>query len=159
MTPAVSTFVEKLGLHLSCEGLPLIAGRVTAYLLVSEGPRSLDEIASELGVSRASVSTDTRRLVDKGLLVRQTMPGDRRTYYAFAPDGFRTTLPEKIRSLSALCAMLEEARALPVARDSAEVRDRLNEWTEFHAAIIEGLEILLKRLTTRTTTRRRPAVA
>jgi hypothetical protein len=55
--------------------------------------------------------------------------------------------------------MLEEARTLPVARDSAEVRDRLNEWTEFHAAIIEGLETLLKRLTTRTTTRRRTAVA
>jgi DNA-binding transcriptional regulator GbsR (MarR family) len=159
MTPAASNFVEKLGLHLSCEGLPLIAGRVTAYLLISEGPRSLDEIAGELGVSRASVSTDTRRLVEKGLLVRQTLPGDRRTYYAFAPDGFSTTLTEKIRSLSALCSLLDEARTLPVARQSAEVRDRLNEWTEFHAAIIEGLEALLTRLTNRPAARRRNAVA
>jgi len=73
-------------------GVPLIAGRVTAYLLISEGPRSLDEIAGALGVSRASVSTDARRLEEKGLLVRLSLPGDRRTYYSFAPDGFRTAL-------------------------------------------------------------------
>src|SRR5574338_1071844 len=97
MKPAVRSFVEQLGLQFASEGLPLIAGRVTAYLLVSEGPRSLDEIANALGVSRASVSTDARRLEERGLLVRSSLPGDRRTYYSFAPDGFRTVLRGRIR--------------------------------------------------------------
>lgn len=159
MNPAVSEFVERLGFHLSCEGMPLIAGRVTAYLLVSEGPRSLDEIASALNVSRASVSTDTRRLVDKGMLVRSTQPGDRRTYYSFAPDGFRKMLSDRIQAISTLTTLLEEGARLPAARDSDEVRTRLNEWTDFHTAITESLQALLKRWTERPATRRRSAVA
>jgi DNA-binding transcriptional regulator GbsR (MarR family) len=160
MDTAVRNSVERLGLHLAGEGLPLIAGRVTAYLLVSEGPRSLDEIAGALGVSRASVSTDTRRLVDKGLLVRSSVPGDRRTYYAFAPDGFRTMLASRIRDLSTLCALLEDARTLPTARSSTEVRDRLAEWTDFHTTVIDLLQALLAKWNERNlTTNRSSAVA
>lgn len=159
MNTAVSEFVERLGLHLSCEGMPLIAGRVTAYLLVSEGPRSLDEIASALGVSRASVSTDTRLLVDKGMLVRSTQPGDRRTYYSFAPDGFRNMLSHRIQAITTLTALLDEGTRLPAARSSDEVRNRLNEWTDFHTAITEALQALLQRWTERPATRRKSAVA
>lgn len=161
MDPQVTTFVERLGLHLSNEGMPLIAGQVTAYLLVSEGPRSLDEMATALGVSRASVSTDTRRLVDKGLLVRLTMPGDRRTYYAFAPDGFRTMLAARIRALSSLRDLLDDAARLPAVQGSEEVRDRVTEWNDFHGAVIDALHDLIARWNDRpaTTPPRRPAVA
>ena len=160
MDPSVRKFIERLGSHLASDGLPLIAGRVTAYLLVSEGPRSLDEIAGDLGVSRASISTDTRRLVDKGLLVRGSVPGDRRTYYTFAPDGFRTMLAARIRNLSTLCALLDDAAALPAARTSAEVRRRLTEWADFHTAAIDLLQALLtRRAGSRTAATRHPAVA
>ncbi len=143
--PDVSTFIEKLGLLFSDEGMPLIAGRVTALLLVSEGPRSLDDIAVTLGVSRASVSNDTRRLVDKGLLVRLTLPGDRRTYYSFAPDSFQTMLGARIQSLTTLQKLLDEGAGLPVARDNPEVRNRIAEWSEFHSAVVESLHDLLVR--------------
>lgn len=159
MDQAVRTTVERLGLHLAGEGLPLIAGRVTAYLLVSEGPRSLDEIAGALGVSRASVSTDARRLVDRGLLVRRSIPGDRRTYYAFAPDGFQTMLAARIRNLSTFCALLDEARTLPAARSSADVRNRLSAWTEFHTTAIELLESLLAKWNKRNLARHNRSVA
>lgn len=160
MDQAVRNAVERLGLHLAGEGLPLIAGRVTAYLLLSEGPRSLDEIASALEVSRASVSTDTRRLVDKGLLVRRSIPGDRRTYYTFAPDGFRTMLAARIGNLSTLCALLQDARTLPAARSSAEVRARLSEWTDFHTTVIDLLQALLAKWNKRHLSRHnRSAVA
>ena len=154
MKPAVRSFVEQLGLQFASEGLPLIAGRVTAYLLVSEGPRSLDEIANALGVSRASVSTDARRLEEKGLLVRSSLPGDRRTYYSFAPDGFRTALLGRIRVMKKFRDMLESAAALPAAIESAEVRLRLAEWTEFHLAVIDALQDLLEKWNTRSAPRR-----
>jgi DNA-binding transcriptional regulator GbsR (MarR family) len=160
MDHAVRKFIERLGSHLADEGFPLIAGRVTAYLLVAEGPRSLDEIAGALSVSRASVSTDTRRLVDRGLLVRSSLPGDRRTYYTFAPDGFRTMLAARIRNLSTLRALLEDAAALPVARSTTEVRQRLTEWTDFHTAVIDLLQALLAKWSGRNpTTTRSSAVA
>jgi len=166
MDPAVRNFVERLGLHFAGEGLPLIAGRVTAYLLISEGPRSLDEIAGALGVSRASVSTDARRLEEKGLLVRLSLPGDRRTYYSFAPDGFRTALVARTRMISNLCEMLKSAGKLPAAKASLEVRARLNEWNDFHLAVIDSLQELLVKWNKRnkttkkaSSTRRRRAVA
>ena len=163
MKPAVRTFVEQLALQFCAEGMPLIAGRVTAYLLVSEGPRSLDEIATALNVSRASVSTDARRLEEKGMLTRLSLPGDRRTYYSFAPDGFRTALDGRIRALTRFKEMLEDATSLPPAIESAEVRARIAEWTDFHVAVIDSLEELLekwkKRTAPRRTTRRRRNVA
>ena len=163
MKPAVRSFIEQLALQFCNEGMPLIAGRVTAYLLVSEGPRSLDEIATALGVSRASVSTDTRRLEEKGMLVRLTLPGDRRTYYSFAPDGFRTALVGRIHSLTRFRKTLEDAESLPVAAESAEVSARLAEWIDFHVAVIDSLDDLLekwkKRTAPRRTSRRRRNVA
>lgn len=160
MKPSVSSFVEQLGLQFAAEGLPLIAGRVTAYLLVSEGPRSLDEIARSLGVSRASVSTDARRLEEKGLLVRLSLPGDRRTYYSFAPDGFRTALQGRIRVMKRFRDMLDEATSLPAA-ESPEVRARLDEWKDFHVAVIDHLQDLLEKWNKRSrkTSRRRRKVA
>jgi DNA-binding transcriptional regulator GbsR (MarR family) len=157
MDPAARTFVERLGLHFASEGLPLIAGRVTAYLLISEGPRSLDEIAGALGVSRASVSTDARRLEEKGFLVRLSLPGDRRTYYSFAPDGFRKALVGRIRLLTSLREMLEAAGEIPAAKASPEVRDRLEEWTDFHVAVIDSLQDLLTKWNKRSTTAKRLA--
>ena len=163
MKHADRSFVEQLALQFCAEGMPLIAGRVTAYLLVSEGPRSLDEIATALGVSRASVSTDTRRLEEKGLLVRLSLPGDRRTYYSFAPDGFRTVLVGRIRAMKRFKDMLGTAASLPAAHESPEVRARLAEWTDFHHAVIDSLQELLEKWNTRTTprrtARRRKAVA
>lgn len=163
MKPVVRTFVEQLALQFCGEGMPLIAGRVTAYLLVSEGPRSLDEMATALGVSRASVSTDTRRLEEKGLLVRLSLPGDRRTYYSLAPDGFQTALVGRIRAMTRFREMLEGAQSLPAAVDSTEVRTRLAEWIDFHLAVTDSLEDLLekwkKRNAPRRTARRRGKVA
>ncbi|MBV6523117.1 MAG: HTH-type transcriptional regulator MmpR5 [Gemmatimonadaceae bacterium] len=157
MDSAVRHFVESLGLHLASEGMPLIAGRVTAYLLISDGPRSLNEIASALCVSRASVSTDARRLEEKGLLVRSSLVGDRRTYYSFAPDGFRMALTGRIRQMTALRDMLEAAARIAPAARSPEIRARLAEWTDFHVAVIDSLQDLLTEWNQRSTNARRPS--
>ena len=105
-------------------------------------------------------------MVTKGLLVRLSLPGDRRTYYSFAPDGFRTALVARTRMISNLCEMLKSAGKLPAAKASLEVRARLNEWNDFHLAVIDSLQELLAKWNKRnkatkkaSTTRRRRAVA
>jgi DNA-binding transcriptional regulator GbsR (MarR family) len=123
------------------EGVPRIAGRLTGLLLVVESELSLDEIAEILGVSKASVSTDARRMETKGVLVRTSRPGDRRDYYAVAPDGFRTMLHARLHALERTLSLCKEARRLPVK--SAVVRSRLDEWTDFTTSMIESLSTLL----------------
>ena len=147
MDPATSRFIERFGLMFEQEGFPRIAGRVTAFLLVSSGPQSLDEIADALGVSKASVSTDARRLEAKGLIARTSRPGDRRDYYEFAPDGFRTTLQSRLDVTRRFGALLAEARQLPLASD--DVRTRVNEWSDFNMAMTESLAALLERWSAR----------
>lgn len=147
LTPVTSDFIEAFGRHFEREGIPRIAGRLTALLLVSDRPLSLDEIAASLAVSKASVSTDARRMEEKGFLQRSSLPGDRRDYYAVAPDSFQRMLEARVASLTRLAALCESARRLPV--ESNVVRDRLATWHEFATAMRESLSSQLRRWTSR----------
>ena len=75
MDSATAQFTDRMGLLFEAEGQPRIAGRMFGYLLVSEDPRSLDQLAETLRVSKASVSTNARLLADKGMLERRLPPG------------------------------------------------------------------------------------
>ena len=47
---------------LEADGLPRVAGRIFGTLLLAAEPRSLDDLASTLGVSKASISVNARLL-------------------------------------------------------------------------------------------------
>ena len=56
-------FIERMGMAFETDGATRIMGRIFGLLLLSGKPVALDEIAESLGVSRASVSTDARKLL------------------------------------------------------------------------------------------------
>lgn len=135
-----------MGLISEADGLPRIAGRIFGLLLVSPGECSLDEIAGALAVSRASVSTDARRLAEMGLLERRSRPGDRRDYYAVAPSSFRNLVESRIRTMERFHDLLEEGRRLPVANPA--VKARLAQWDQGHEEVIGAFRRVLDRLKT-----------
>jgi DNA-binding transcriptional regulator GbsR (MarR family) len=137
-------FIERMGLISEADGLPRIAGRIFGLLLLTPGECSLDEIAESLGVSRASVSTDARRLTEMGLLERRSRPGDRRDYYGVAPSSFRNLVESRIRTMQRFHELLEEGRRLPVA--SPAVQSRLAEWDQGHEDVIGAFRRVLDRL-------------
>lgn len=67
-------------------GLGRIVGQILVHLYLSPGERPLEEIASELGLSKAAVSIAARQLESLGLLRRSWKAGDRKTYYRTADD-------------------------------------------------------------------------
>src|SRR5215203_5426907 len=82
-------YVDETGLLLENAGLPRIAGQVLGWLQVCDPEtQSLADIATALGVSRASASTSTRLLEQVGLLERTILPGDRRDYYRISRDAW-----------------------------------------------------------------------
>lgn len=89
-------FVSRMGQTTEQDGFTRIAGRLFGYLLLSEQPRSITDLATALKVSKASVSTDARRWLETGVLERVVQPGDRRDYYQLAPDFFRKLLQYRI---------------------------------------------------------------
>lgn len=119
---AHAAFVERVGLMTERDGLPRIAGRILGLLLITPGALSIDDIAAGLGVSRASVSTDARRLVGLGKIERVGRPGDRKDYYQLAPSHHLCTMEEQLARTGQLLALLVEARALPDLHPVAAAR-------------------------------------
>lgn len=89
-------FVARMGQSTEQDGFTRIAGRLFGYLLLSEQPCSIFELSQALDVSKASVSTDARRLLELGVLERVMLPDDRRDYYQVAPDFFRRMMQYRI---------------------------------------------------------------
>lgn len=137
-------FIERMGLMTEADGLPRIAGRIFGYLLLAPGECSLEDLASALGVSRASVSNDTRRLAQIGLLERRSRPGDRKDYYIISPDAFRHSIEHRLANLRRFHELIDEARAL--AGTNAEVRARLAAWDDAHRLMVDTFQDLLATL-------------
>ena len=144
MTPTTQQFVERMGLLSETDGLSRIAGRLFGYLLLTAGDSSIDDMAAALAVSRASVSTEARRLAQIGIVERVSRPGDRRDYYSISPTGLSRFLEGRIRSLRQFHAVLDEGRQLPDA--SPEIRERLAAWDEAHQRILAAMTEVLQDL-------------
>jgi DNA-binding transcriptional regulator GbsR (MarR family) len=136
-------FVDRLGSHAEADGLPRIACRLFGTLLLSPEPRSLDDLAEELGVSKASVSTDCRRLLERGMVERVSRPGDRRDFYQPTPDFFDEIIRQSIRRWSAMRDLAGALRA--AAPDAAPVvRARLDYIDAAHGFVCGRLEASLR---------------
>ena len=144
MHPETRQLIERVGVLCEADGLPRIAGRIFGLLLVTPDECSLDDMAETLGVSKASISTDARRLEHFGIVVRTSRPGDRRDYYAIAPNALRQSLETKMRSMRQFQELLREARDLPGA--SPDVRDRMDEWDAWYDDALEVMATLVEKV-------------
>ncbi len=132
-------FVDRMGHSAEADGMSPIAGRLFALLLLSDDPQSLDELADALEVSKASVSTDARRLLERGIVERVGRTGDRRDYYALAPDFFERIIRVRIERWRRMHALVADLGA--AAPDlSATVRDRFASVDAIHAAVVDRVE-------------------
>lgn len=139
-------FVEEMGLAWEREGVPRIAGRIFGFLLLQADPCSLDDIATALGVSRASVSTDARCLERLHLVERVSRPGDRRDFWAIAGDAPASTVALHVDRLRRMRAALEEHGRLAVEGTPLAVRGRLERLGAAHDRTVATLEQLVDRL-------------
>lgn len=138
----ISRFIESMGVLTENEGFPRIAGRLFGLLLLTPGELSLDDIAERLGVSKASVSNDARRLTQMGFVERRSRPGDRRDYYAIAPNAFACSLEMRLERMQKFHKLLETARELSNAE---EVRVRLHQLETAYGLTVQTLREVLAR--------------
>ncbi len=135
-------FIEDVGLAAEADGLPRIAGRLFGYLLLSPGPRSLDEIADALNVSKGSASTDARLLLSHGWLRRVSNSGDRKDYYEMAPDFFAGIVSYRLARWDALHGLVSDA-ITDLSAEPGAVRERLQYLDEVQAFFVDGMRRLL----------------
>src|SRR5438445_759821 len=104
-------FVNHMGIVAEHDGVSPIAGPLFALLLLADEPRSLDDLAEALDVSKASVSTDARRLLERGIVERVSQPGDRRDYYELAPDFFARIIRYRVNRWRRMQTLANDVRA------------------------------------------------
>jgi DNA-binding transcriptional regulator GbsR (MarR family) len=144
MDTATSRFTDRMGLLFEADGQPPIAGRIFGYLMVSEEARSLDQLAEALRISKASVSTNARRLADVGVLERVCRPADRHDYYRVAPELFSRTMAERLRRWQRFTEAVGDARrTLPIR--SERVRARLRGYETAYAYMVGAIGDALER--------------
>jgi len=132
-------FIELMGRHLEEEGLPRIAGRLMGALLINPQPATLDELAKQLGVSKASISSNARLLETHGIAERVTVPGDRRDFYRLSPNAEQRSLRHQLERHQLLLERLEVGRAA-VCEGEEEVLRRFNSLSEFVGTTLGFLE-------------------
>jgi hypothetical protein len=151
LSPGLQEFVERIGLFYEKYGLPRIGGKIVGLLLIADRPLSLDDMAEQLRISRASASTNTRLAVTFGFAERVGVPGDRRDYYRMAEHAWEHTLEIDMATMRyfrqilerGLAALARDPRPMAQARleDSigfsdfyiAERQEQIARWRQIHA--------------------------
>ncbi|WNG48965.1 hypothetical protein F0U60_36235 [Archangium minus] len=152
---SLSGFIHQLG-------VPPIAGRIVAWLALSEsGCDSLDAMAQGLGASKASVSSMARLLAERGFVERVPVL-DRRDSYRLREDAWENLLRSRLTALASVKGLVEEGLWL-IGEGEHPARARLEalrELSESCALLERDLSSLLTRLRkagAHTRARRKPA--
>lgn len=67
-------------------GHPKSVGQIYGYLFFASTPQSLDDISTELAISKASVSNGIRQLLSWGVARQVWVQGDRKEYFEVLVD-------------------------------------------------------------------------
>jgi DNA-binding transcriptional regulator GbsR (MarR family) len=143
---ATSEFVESWGSMGSLWGINRSMARVNALLLATKEPLGLDEIASELRISRGNTSMCLKELRSWGVVRRVHLTGERRDFYIAETDlwsmAFRIASERKKRefdpALTALRKLLDST-----GKEDEIVRERLGELEELLASVERVLQRFL----------------
>lgn len=139
-------FIERWSQILASEGLPPVAGRLWAWLLICEPPeQTVDQIAAAIGASRGAISGAVRMLEPSGLIVRSKRRGDRHEHWRTSPDAVIHSLEAKERatrpSLRALDDMLLASSHRP-----EESLARLREVHRLYAMLLGMFPLLIAQI-------------
>ena len=144
--PVRERFIEQQGLAAQGDGLPRIAGRMLGLLIFDGRTYSFGELATELQVSRGSVSTNARLLEALGAIERVTRPGDRQDYFQLSEDPYSRILDGALERAEKSRRMIEKSRSALPASGSAGPKRRLREYESFYRVVVDALTEARERL-------------
>jgi DNA-binding MarR family transcriptional regulator len=100
-----------------------ITGRIYAHMATADEPYlSLQQLADQLGVSRGSVSMNTRNLIALNLIERVPVPGARGEHYGVTAVGVEEVFADVVARALALADLVDEGIALQGERDTPGTR-------------------------------------
>lgn len=99
----LSAWIERFAAHFADEGIPLIGGRILAYLLVCEPvERTAAELSQELEASSGSISTNLKFLVNSGLVIKRTRRGRQAAEFRINEQQWAEMVKSKLDALASV---------------------------------------------------------
>jgi DNA-binding transcriptional regulator GbsR (MarR family) len=142
-------FAEAMGRFFESGGLPRMAGRVWATLLITDSPAmSAADLQEAVGASAGSISGATRSLLQFGLIERAPQRGERRDFFAPRRGAIAEILRIRLERLVAVESLISEA--LERCADRTHARDHLTEIHDVYHWYAEELPKLHERFLTET---------
>ncbi len=101
-------FIEEMGLMWESSGATRTIGRIFGYLLLSEKPKTLDELARDLLFSKATASLTIRQGLMISIFEKVSIPGERKDYYRVNMQSWANNMNQKMNILAAWEKLIEK---------------------------------------------------
>jgi DNA-binding transcriptional regulator GbsR (MarR family) len=138
-------YIEEFGLFFEQFGLPRTAGRMLGWLLVCDPPhQTMDELAEVLQVSKSSISTTSRMLIQSGLVSKVSFPGERKDFYRISDDAWIKAWSGRNAQIALMRQLAEQGLNL-LTGNSPERRMRLQNMRDLYLFLEEELPKLTER--------------
>ncbi|MBE9373479.1 transcriptional regulator [Saccharopolyspora sp. HNM0983] len=143
--PGMSEWIEQMAAHFEAtEGMPLIAGRILAFLLVCDPPeRTAAELSHALSASTGSVSTNVRLLMRLGVVSRTTRQGREAALYRVEEDKWPALVRQRMERVTQLEELTEQG--LRMFSGQGERARRLRSVHEFYRWLAGEMPDLWRR--------------
>ena len=137
-------FAEEVSLLFEVWGLPPMAGRVWAALLVTDQPHlSATDLQEQIGASAGSISSAVTALTRMGIIDRVWVPGDRRSFYTTSIAALEHLLERKAEALTQMVNLAE--RGVEAFSDVDPARARLEEMRDYYGWFDREFDVLIER--------------
>lgn len=133
--------IETLAQNLELYGVTHSVGHLYGTLIFQDKPMNLDEMGQALGMSKTSMSTGVRTLLDLKMVNKIWMKGTRKDHYEIEQDWYQTF----IDFFSTKWRKGTDANILAL-RKSAEELNNLLAMEGLSEALQEKIELILERI-------------
>lgn len=139
-------FIENIGLFFETQRFPRLAGRMVGYLLICDPPeQTANEIGGMLEMSKGSVSTMSRLLMQMGMIEKVSPFGARRDYYRIHPRASEQLLLARQVEFSQLRNLLSQGLAVLEKEDQTS-QQRLTEMRAMCQLVVDEVPHLIEQL-------------
>lgn len=140
-----SDFVEAFSLKIEELGHPRIYGQILGWLLICDPPhQSFPDLMENLDISKASVSNVTRMLLERGLIEKIRIKGERQIYFKLKDGSIIDFMQKQLRLALDLEDITEKGLNL-IKSDSNTDPSRLKKANDFHRFLAKQSEDLIQK--------------
>lgn len=138
-------FVEEFSLKIEELGHPRIYGQILGWLLICDPPhQSFPDFIEHLGISKASVSNITRMMLERGLIEKVRLKGERQIYFKLKEGSLIEFMEKQLKLTYDLQSITQKAMHLTQSESGAE-NTRLMRVNRFHSFLSKELPLLIQK--------------